>query len=187
MNRSWTSACDEWRGAVEGLCADDTAEPSAALAAHLEQCPACRAEVDESRGLAAELRSALRPPPLDTAVIERVVARAAAARRGRRVLVRFGRWGACVAAAAVLVLALRPTTGPGSGADAEALTREAVEAIAATVAAGQWDASGAGVEALAEAATTVVQTLTATQAGERGLPWGVEDDWDLPSQRGTRS
>ncbi len=187
MNRSWTRACDEWRGAVERLCADDTAEPSAALAAHLERCPACRAEVDESRALAAELRAALRPPPLDAAVIERVVARAASGRCGRGVFLRLGRWGACAAAAAALAVALRPATGPGSGAEAEALTREAVEAIAATVAAGQWDASGAGAEALAELATNVVETLTATQAGKRGLPWGVEDDWDLPPQCGTRS
>jgi len=187
MNRPWDGICEPWRAEVERLCADDSAAASAALAAHLAQCPGCRAEVDEFRALAAELRSALRPAALDSAVIARVLERATARRRDPQGLLRLGRWAGCVAAAAALALALRPMTDPGSGADADALTHAAVEAIAAAVAEVHWDVSGAGVEVLAEAATTVVEALTATQAGERGLPWGVEDDWDLPPQRGTRS
>jgi anti-sigma factor RsiW len=104
-------ACREWRGllAAAALARIDDAD-EVALRAHLDGCPACRAELHDLTAVARSLRLAdlqhvtgdvLQPSP---ALAERVVDRVAAARR--QVRRRRLRRALVAAAAAVVVLGL---------------------------------------------------------------------------------
>lgn len=116
-----TDACRAWRGdlAVRALGVVDV-ERDAALDAHLDGCPDCRAELDDLRAVSDVLTSAdpdrLSAPPPDPRLGERVVARIAAAERGRRRR-RWTRVAAGAAAAAVLVVVAIVATTATDGDD----------------------------------------------------------------------
>ena len=123
-----TDPCRDWRGAL-GAAALGGIDPAEAIAlqAHLDGCPACRAELRDltavARALAAvpieRVTSAPAEPPgaLGDRVFERV-ARERVVRRGRhtrRVLVGAGAFASAAAAVVALVLLLVSVGGPASG------------------------------------------------------------------------
>lgn len=113
--------CREWRGAVaaSALGRLDEAE-EVALAAHLDGCPACRAELAELAEVARSLPAADPdrladgpglPPALGPAIVRRIGAERRATRRRRRRLIALP--AGLVAAAAVTVAMLLPSSnGP---------------------------------------------------------------------------
>lgn len=120
-----TERCREWRTSLGAYALGQLPEGErAALEAHLEGCPECRAEADSLRGVARLLplaepariaEPAPRPPAQLRGRIETVIGAERAGERRLRRRRRFGfALGGVAAAAAAAVLALVVLTG-GSG------------------------------------------------------------------------
>jgi len=120
-----TESCREWREALGAHALGTLPEGErAALEAHLEGCPECRAELDALARVArllpladpAHFDAAPAPPP---ALADRVAATIRAERRAqrrRRWRLGFAFGGATAAAAAAVALALFVLPGGGGGA-----------------------------------------------------------------------
>lgn len=123
-----TEACREWRVALGAYALGQLpAEERAGLEAHLEGCPACRAEAESLSGVArllphadpAHFGPAPRPSP---ALGARIAATIGAERRARRRQLRRRRFtlalsGAAAAVAVVLAIALWPGGEDGRPAE----------------------------------------------------------------------
>ncbi len=177
------NACDSLGHELVRLMCADAAEPAPELRAHLAECAACRELLASSRDLVGALRVALKPEPLPSRLATRIKAELdERTSPGRSTwLVRLSLVGtaaaACLLAALLGPSATIPPTAPMvmelSSADAVAI----VDAYAAL----QWEGTVAySVEALSERIEDVSQTLTPGAEARSGLPWGPEDDWDVP-------
>jgi len=181
----------------------EAAEPSRALRAHLAACGACRETLAANRKLADALRTALQPEPLPAALAARI--RGAMDKRAckaeaceaelRTTGARTWVWpwriatGAAAAAlaAAVLVPALLPKAPQTGGRRAGDVALTGDEAAVAATCWGltAWDGPMEdAVQYIAGRVNDVTRTVARDPAGERLLPWGAEDDWDVPKEGG---
>jgi len=110
--------CERWRGAqamhaIGRLAPDEERQ----FRAHLEECPACRAETAELGGVATAL-SLVDPGHLDDGVEPAIPLESARWERRRRVRMSATRWAmaggaaAAVAAIALVVVAVQPAPAP---------------------------------------------------------------------------
>jgi hypothetical protein len=131
-------ACEQWQPALAGwLMAQLSPEEEGALAAHLAECDACRAEADSLLHVAAVTLGAdtgaapsEEPPPADLG--DRILSRVARARRARRVARTGVAMGAAAAAVVVAVVMTRDPGPPALRGEPIAFVRQArgVEASA---------------------------------------------------------
>ena len=172
------NGCETVQGDLVRLVCGDVAEPSAALAAHLKACPSCRAALAESRELVNALQDALAPGPLSDRLVADIQARLAArgaARSPVRVIALLVPCAvaACLALALLIPWRLAPspeTTGPESVAVATASADE------------PWDSpSQSSVDAFVKDLEQAAGALEKQRAANSVLPWGPEDDWDVPT------
>ena len=179
----------------------DPAETSAKLRSHLEMCAACREELRSGRELVGTLREALRPEPLSDSLTSRIRARLdSQTGTTQRLRLQPLRLVGAAAAACLLATTLGPwgasryTATPSGELWAEAgLTSEDAAAITAVLAFSRWNGVVEyGVQDLAERVADLAQSVEAHSDAGGGLPWGPEDDWDMPaadtdaSDRGSR-
>jgi hypothetical protein len=110
-------ACRQWRDAIGLYAVDDLgAEDKAALEAHMEGCPHCRAEAESLRDVAtllarvdpARIEESPAPTPtrLGGRVAERIGSERNASRRRLRLRLGFGFAGAAAVGAAVIAIVL---------------------------------------------------------------------------------
>jgi hypothetical protein len=172
------NGCETVQGDLVRLVCGDVAEPSAALAAHLQACATCRATLAASRDLVDALQDALAPGPLSDRLVADIQARLAtraAARSPARVIALLVPCAAaaCLALALLIPWRLAPsseTTGPGSLAVAAANGDE------------PWDSpSQSSVDAFVKDLEKAAGALEKQRAANSVLPWGPEDDWDVPT------
>ena len=134
------------------------------------------------------LRDVLRPEPLPASLVARIEQDWDA--RGGRTRIRLAPWRTIglAAAAALLIAVLYPAQFSSDGGSTMAITQEEARLIAAawgTVEMADWDAttmSGttATIESVGESLVKIERQLTGERSDSRLLPWGRDDDWDMP-------
>ncbi len=181
--------CDDVRDELLRLTCGETGDPSAALSFHLENCTTCREVLDGSREMVDALRMALQPEPLP----ERLEADIRTRLDGQTVE-RHAAWplrlcAIGTAAAACLLIGLvihnnatrQAEPSPASVPQFELSGDDAAAIVAACSLLG-WDSPveySTGV--LSERVEDMTRTVTRDPAGRTILPWGPEEDWDLPA------
>jgi hypothetical protein len=170
------------------------AEPSAAVQAHLATCATCRAARAAAQELAGALRAALQPEPLSEESVQRLRQRLTAetfpARFIRPRLVAVV--GAAVAAGllgAVLVpWWMQPSAArapQGSAPHEITLSEEDAAAIVAAYTRVGWEGpTETSLSLLADQVSDVSRGIGREAGAETYLPWGPENDWDLPADEG---
>jgi len=103
--------CNDFKQSIDDLM-DDTLPPPATAAAqdHLDQCPDCRATLEQAQQLQQTLRSLPAPEPAAD-FFDQAIQQAAAAHR-RRSLLRFGGFGSAIAAGLLLFAVNLPLLQP---------------------------------------------------------------------------
>ena len=180
--------CVEHRDELLRLTCGDITEPSAALQAHLEACPACHDSAAASRELVRSLQAALKPEPLPDELVARIRAqldsKSAPARTSWTVPLRMAGMVAVAAVLAALIVpwGVRSSSPPttGGGATGVSLSEDDASTIVAAVALLRWDSPEYSVEALEEKIADIAQTVERDTGAKTLLPWGRDDDWDVP-------
>jgi predicted anti-sigma-YlaC factor YlaD len=186
-----SETCARHRDELLRMMCDEAAEPSAALQTHLVLCDACRTALAASGELAAALRHALRPEPLSDDALpnfrRRLMAESFRARLIRPGLLAV----ACTAVAAGLLAALmlpwpgRPSAARMSNSSAQdtiSLSDDDAATIMAAFACVGWEGpTETSVGLLAEQVSDMAQAVGRETGAKTGLPWGPDDDWDLPA------
>lgn len=169
-------SCSRRRADLVRLACDRRAEPPADLRAHLSTCSECREKLEIERELATALREALRPEPLSRRFRQRINAELCSPRRSRVATLRWTvRLSLAAAAAAALALILRPLgEAPAGPAQTDPLV------IAEARWRQRWNSPEDSVRYLERRMDNVAQSLERDPGGESCLPWGPEDDWDMP-------
>ena len=176
------------------LACGDAGEPSATLRARLDESAKLREQLEETTELLTTLRSALSPDPFPA----HVEARIHAALDELPVARRTWRWplhviGSAAAACLLAALLLPWRGGPVSDNGLPSGSRfDLTEADAAAIVAAHWDM---GSDTLADYSVGVLEQHLETTArrlerdptAESVLPWGPEDDWDMPAATLQRS
>jgi hypothetical protein len=181
--------CDRHRAELLRLMYDG-AQPSAELQSHLAACGLCRQTLESWRKLTGPLRAALEPEPLPgelaRCICDRLDARPVA-RRGARLVPLSVAWAA---AAACLVAAIligwpgrnRPPANIEPGEERIELSEADAALIVAACTRWGWDSPADYlVEAVAEQVEQVARAMQRQEDAGGLLPWGPEDDWDLPA------
>ncbi len=183
------TTCDELAAALVRAACDGGAARlvSGELRDHLDTCSACAEALDGYRDVAAALRDAWGPAPLDAALRERVLARSisrvGSAQPPLRVLRLAGvAAAACLFAAAFVSQGHRVTAQAGFAA----LTSDDAGAIFHAVAAAQWDSAAEySVDSLSERLSELEKTLSA--GGTSRSSADAYDDWDMPLDTAPRA
>jgi len=185
------NACERHREELLRCSYDAGVEPSPDLRAHLDACEPCRVLLDETRSLVQLFSTALRPEPLPSSARQRIVSRLDAEfRTGRHRWVLPLRILGTAAAACLLVAVLVPWRGgvgdtkPGTETgEPVALSENDTAVIAAAWMLSSWDDAAIeySVDALSEKVADVSQMLEREEGSGSLLPWGADDDWDLPT------
>lgn len=128
--------------------------------------------------LMTPLREALRPAPLDPALVQRIKAQWSSQ-------TGFRRWGwfawapaALVAAALAFIFVAPPLTVPGEKSSAPTLAVEDVDSVLAAYSEGRWEGT---TDAVIQRVLQKVEDLT-EQLGSKA-DGALVDDWDLPLPR----
>jgi hypothetical protein len=187
--------CAAYHDELLRLACGDITEPSDALKTHLEACPACRDSGAASRELVQGLQAALEPEALPDELVARIQARLdAAATPTRTIWTGRLRLVCTVAAAAVLTALLVPwglrTYSPattGTEATTISLSADDASTIVAAITLLNWDSPEYSVEALEEKIEDIAQTVERDSRARMLLPWGREDDWDVPADDAGRT
>ena len=196
-------ACREYRDELLRCVYEAGVEPGSELQEHLNQCAACRELIESEREMVAQLEAALGPEPLPADAMDRILARAEEGLSRERVHTASWRWWAGSAAvAAGLLIALVWYYSANDGLPAGVIESETTEAVVATgevegspesaavlVFAEEllsWDGAESSAEVLAEQVVEVAETVD-RRHGDSYLPWGPEDDWDLPVEESDTS
>jgi hypothetical protein len=163
------------RAALAIACGEPTPD-AAELAEHLRTCAACRAATAADAALVTDLRTALEPEPLSPELRARLQAlRPRRTGHAWRLVNRI----TGVAAAILLVAVLwqyRPATQRPAG-DAGPTP----DVSLASDATDYWDGSlEYALDSVRTSVSTVEQQISGENTAQRKLPWGPEDDWDLP-------
>lgn len=189
------SPCVEYRDELLRLTCGDIAAPSDALRAHLDACRTCRESVAAGRELVRSLQVALKPRPLPDDLVARIHTRLDMAPTPIRTIWTPKVRVACtVAAAAALTAVLVPwslrthspaTTGPKPAEIS--LSAEDASTIVAAVTFLDWDCLEYSVEALEEQIDDIANTVEGGTGATTLLPWGRDDDWDVPAEDAGRA
>jgi hypothetical protein len=174
--------CDSVQTELVRLACDESIRPSEALETHLTMCPACRESLDASRDFVSSLREALEPDTLSSELTRRIRAEVAHA-RARRSRVRLWtlRTAAGLAAAAAIALVVVPRIGESDAPVGQwDLSEQEAATIVQAYAMLPWEGPEDLVSSLETEVREVAQTIEGGQSYEGYLPWGPEDDWDLP-------
>lgn len=187
--------CARVRNELRRAICDGAADVRADLRAHLDECPECRQAFAESREITSALRGALAPEPLSPRVEAEIRARLEARCAGRIVRWTWSRRVAGAAVAAGLLAALfvpwqrnERAAETRTGAAPVVLSEDDAAAIAAGYAMLSWDSPlELSVGQVARRLERVEQIMQRDEPGESRLPWGPEDDWDVPAAKGGSS
>jgi anti-sigma factor RsiW len=180
--------CAAHAGEMAHLTCDPDAGPSADLREHLELCSACTDRLESAQDLMQALTVALAPEPLPGELTRRIRRELDDSRTPPRFFwLSPGRIGAAAAAAIVLAALLLPRGGSGpSGAgsgDAQTVklsARDAAEIVHA-LALVPWEGTlDYSVGVLEEGVGDMADTIEGRSEARRYIPWGPEDDWDMP-------
>lgn len=156
------------------------AEEMAQVQAHLDECPECRAYVDDALAMRAafpEVENTAVPEHFCEDVMERV-GRAAAAQKGKKVM-SFRRWArvlAPLAACCALVIALKSVPGAGGGMGSSGAASSGSTADTAAPACGAALPGGEGPSADADAGVEA--------EGETALDWAPAEDAPEKAEEG---
>lgn len=185
--------CDGYRDELLRVACRDLATPSETLQAHLAACPTCCATLESSRSLVGALQLALEPEPLPEGLQAEIWARLDAPIRRIQSVPAWMRTGVATAAvAACVLLAILFPRGfqPGIWTSAPdqtgeiALSKEDMAAIAEAYAVLRWDDPADHVlQVLATRTEDVAEAVEGTSDSRSGLPWGPQDDWDVPATK----
>lgn len=174
------NACGRHQMELVRVMWEQGAEPSAALRAHLASCPLCREELDAARELAAPLRAALRPEALREGLEAEIRARVVA-RSTNQGLPWALRVGTAAVAAALLLAVLVPHSRPTRSTAEVTLSADDAAVIASTYTLLNWESPlEDSVEYLSTRIKDATQRVERQSGAPSTLPWGPEDDWDLP-------
>lgn len=174
--------CAAVRMELTQVICGDTAAPSETLDAHLAQCATCREEFESSRELARTLSAALSPEPLSEELLARVRSAWETPQAAERVPIRTigGGWWAA-AAAVLLAVVLSPwtlttTSAPSTSVD---LTKNEAAAVMQAYAVLELDSYlEYSMEALSQRVNELERVVERDE--QEMLPWGPDDDWDIP-------
>jgi hypothetical protein len=180
--------CTAYQDELLRLTCGDIAEPSDSLRAHLEACPACRESAVAARELIRSLEAALAPEPLSDELVARIHARFDTAAAPTRMVWTMKFRVACTVAAAAAVTALLVPWGLRTHSPATTgteiaeikLSAEDATTIVAAFTRLDWDSPEYSVEALQEKIEDITQTVERDKGAQTLLPWGRDDDWDVP-------
>jgi hypothetical protein len=186
--------CAAYRDALVRLVCADASGSTAALRSHLASCAVCREELETGQELAGTLRDVLRPESLSEGFVQclrqRLDAESLRARPCRRVRlgVALGAVAAGLAAALVVPPWLRQATLPtphSSMPSGLSLSREDAAAILQTFTDLGWEGpTETSLGLLADRVEDLSQTLGSESKTQTALPWGRENDWDVPADGG---
>lgn len=174
------------------LACGDAGGPSAALRARLEDSAALREQLEEAADLVGTLRSALSPAPLPPDVEARIhvaLDQFPTAHRAWTWPLRLAGSAAAACLLAALLLPWHTGSAPGGSLPAEI---DLTEADAAVIVAAHWDLCSEtltdySVGALEQCLETTLRRLERDPDTASVLPWGPDDDWDMPRVSPQRS
>jgi anti-sigma factor RsiW len=167
----------------------DDAQPSADLQSHLADCGTCRRMLETWPELAGSLRAALEPETLTDELARSIRERLDAQTVARRPAWLVPLSVACTAAAACLVVAIlvgwpgrnRPVANTQPGEERIELSDADTALIVAACMRWGWDSPADYlVDVVAEQVEHVARGMQQQEDAGGLLPWGPEDDWDLP-------
>lgn len=176
------------------LACGDVIEPDPTLRTRLEESAELRERLQETTELVDTLRSALAPEPLPADVEARIKVALDDWPVTRRIWNWPLRIAGSAAAACLLAALLLPWQGsPASdGGLAAANSFDLTEADAKAIVAAHWalcseDLADYSVAVLEQCLETTARRLERDATAESVLPWGPEDDWDMPPAASPRS
>lgn len=183
--------CAVYQDELLRLTCGHTAALSPELEAHLASCPTCREELDTNLHMHAELAEALAPEPLPTNFTQRIrreIDQINHSRTPRHL--SLWRWVNAAAAACLLATLVWPVNwqnkltanNPAPQEQQIALTDEDAAVIVAAFTTLNWESTvEETVDHLATRVDDVSRRLQREASEDSILPWGPDDDWDLPS------
>ncbi len=189
-----TEECAAYRDELVRLVCADAPGSTAVLRSHLSSCAVCREKVETGQELVGTLRDVLRPESLSEGFVQCLRQRldAESSRARPRRLVRLGVALGAVAAGLVAALVvppwLRSATPPAPHSSTPgglSLSREDAAAILQTFTDLGWEGpTETSLGLLADRVEDLSQTLGSESKTQTALPWGRENDWDVPADGG---
>jgi len=168
--------CESFQLELTRLACGDVEEPTPALRTHLGNCSTCRSALTAARRLVSDLRAALQPAELPAPVladIERRLRALPAHRQRPRYLALLVPCAVAASGALALLVSSRPH---GSARQPMAA---GIQQVCQTEDSA-WDSpAGYALDMLTGSADTSATSETIADAWTL-LPWGNEDDWDVP-------
>jgi|GEM_PF-2765402 len=159
------------------LACGDAAEPTPALRTHLENCPTCRSALRAAQRLVSDLRAVLQPTELPAAVfasIERRLRTLSAHGRRTRYLALLVPCAVAASVALALLVSSRPQIPAQRLTTAGTQTAHQTEDSA-------WDSpAGYALDMLKSGSADTSAGWGTSGDAWTLLPWGTEDDWDVP-------
>jgi predicted anti-sigma-YlaC factor YlaD len=169
--------CESFQPELTRLACGDAAEPTPALRTHLENCPACRSALTAARRLVSDLRVALQPAELPATVltsIERRLRALPAHGRRTRYLALLVPCAVAASVALALLVSSRPHGPAQRPTTAGTQTARQTEDSA-------WDSpAGYALDTLKSGSADTSAGWGTSGDAWTLLPWGTEDDWDVP-------
>jgi hypothetical protein len=165
------------------LACGDQSEPSPELAEHLARHPAECERLEEDRAVIETVRAAIAPEPLPGRLVARIDRELDAVRVPRRpAWVRPLRLCSAAAAACFLAALMSPFEKAVRTQEPDfALDRSEAATIAAAFGAILWESPAEeSVAYLSDRVKDVARCVERDPEAESSLPWGPEDDWDVP-------